>query len=74
MGMGSLRACKKLSKNSPEMCEVKFPPKVEKDMDYGKLRVKQLKSILNERGVKCVGCLEKSDYVKKCKETEHLDL
>ena len=30
--------------------------------------------LLDQRGVKCVGCSEKSDFVKKCQETEHLDL
>lgn len=74
-------------------------------MDYSKLRVKQLKQILENRGefridqkiekemrlsisicmclylpcnwrlgVKCKGCLEKSEYVQKCKDTEHLEL
>ena len=40
--------------------------------DLSKLRVKQLKSILLDRGVECKGCVEKSDYVKRVQETEHL--
>ena len=48
--------------------------KVDKDTDYAKLRVKALKTILRERGVKCEGCLEKSDFIKRAKETEHLEL
>lgn len=49
--------------------------KVDKEnMDYNKLRVKQLKGILADRGVDCDGCLEKSDYVARCKATEHLEL
>lgn len=36
------------------------------------MKVKELKAILDQRGVKCVGCSEKSDFVKKCQETEHL--
>ena len=49
--------------------------KVDKEnMDYNKLRVKQLKGILADRGVDCEGCLEKSDYVARCKTTEHLEL
>lgn len=49
--------------------------KVDKEnMDYNKLRVKQLKGILADRGVDCEGCLEKSDYVARCKATEHLEL
>jgi len=48
--------------------------KVDKNTDYSKLRVKQLRRILAERGVGCKGCLEKGDYVRKAKETEHLEL
>lgn len=52
--------------------------KVEKSesgaVDYNKLRVKELKTLLDQRGVKCTGCTEKADYVKKCQETEHLDM
>jgi len=52
--------------------------KVEKgatgSVDYNSMRVKQLKTLLDQRGVRCSGCTEKSDYVKKCQETEHLDM
>merc|ERR1711959_198778 len=39
------------------------------EQDPSKLRVKQLKAILNARGVKCNGCVEKEDYVARVKET-----
>ena len=32
--------------------------------DFQSLRVRQLKEILQERGQKCDGCLEKQEYVK----------
>lgn len=38
--------------------------------DYTKMRVKQLKKILAERNVECVGCVEKADFIKKIKESE----
>lgn len=44
--------------------------KVEKDTDFNKMRIKDLKKILADRGVPCKGCLEKSDYIKKIQETE----
>ena len=72
--MPSKKVCERITKQNPEICSVKFPVKTEK-MDVtalNKLRVKQLKSILNDRGVQCVGCLEKKDFVKKVMETEHL--
>lgn len=46
--------------------------KVDSQTDYTKLRVKELKAILAERGVECTGCLEKPDFIKKCEETAHL--
>lgn len=52
--------------------------KVEKSeggsVDYNAMRVKQLKTLLDQRGVRCSGCTEKSEFVKKCQETENLDL
>ena len=36
------------------------------------MRVKQLRAILDERGVECKGCAEKWDFVERAKETYHL--
>lgn len=44
--------------------------KTDVNTDYTKMRVKQLKKILSERNVECVGCVEKADFIKKIKETE----
>jgi len=77
-GMPKAKVCQRLKKDNPEICEIKYPIKVEKkegeETDYSKLRVKQLKTILDQRGVRCSGCTEKSDYVKRCQETEHLEM
>lgn len=43
---------------------------MEKGQDLSKLRIKDLKKILADRGVACNGCLEKSDYIKRIEETE----
>ena len=73
-----LKVCQKLKKANPEVCDVRYPIKVEKKegemVNYGKMRVKELKKLLEQRGEKCVGCTEKPEFVKKCEETEHLDL
>lgn len=78
MGMPKQKVCMRLKKDNPEICEVKYPLKVEKKdgeaVDYGKMKVKELKELLNNRGVKCTGCTEKDDFVKKCRETEHLEM
>ena len=74
LGMDSKKVCQRITKTNPEICTVKFPVETEKMevKDLSKLRVKQLKSILADRGVECVGCIEKDDFVKKVQETEHL--
>ena len=74
LGMNSLKVCKRITKSNPEICTVKFPVKTDKmeKKDLSKLRVKQLKAILSERGVECKGCLEKEEFIKKVQDTEHL--
>ncbi|KAF0688234.1 Aste57867_20104 [Aphanomyces stellatus] len=73
-GKDTLKICKDLTKKNPEFCSIRFPIKTEAGADYSKLRVKELKKILSERGVSCNGCVEKSDFVKKLQETEHMEL
>ena len=74
LGMSVDRLCKRINKSNPEICGVKFPVKTEKldKQDLSKLRVKQLKSILLDRGVECKGCVEKEEFIKKVQDTEHL--
>jgi hypothetical protein len=78
MGMPKKKVCERLKKDNPEVCEVKYPIKIEKKegekVDYGKMRVKQLKEILNQRGAQCQGCSEKSEFVKRCEDTEDMEL
>jgi len=40
--------------------------------DLSKLRVKELRTMLAERGVECVGCAEKEHLVQRVRETMHL--
>lgn len=74
LGMSSLKVCKRITKSNPEICTVKFPVKADKmeKKDISKLRVKQLKAILSERGVECKGCIEKEEFIKKVQDTQHL--
>ena len=73
-GMPSLKVCQRINEQNPEICTVKFPVQTKnlEKKDLSKLRVKQLKQILSERGVECKGCVEKSEFIKKVQETEHL--
>lgn len=46
------------------------------NVDLKKLRVKQLKKILSDWDEECVGCLEKSDFIKRIEQlkSEHTEL
>lgn len=74
LGMPSLKVCQRINKSNPEICTVKFPVKTEKlePKDLSKMRVKQLKQILAQRGVECKGCVEKDEFIKMVQDTEHL--
>lgn len=74
LGMTALKTCQRINQSNPEICTVKFPVKTEKmeTKDISKLRVKQLKQILADRGVECKGCVEKEEFVKRVQETEHM--
>jgi hypothetical protein len=74
LGMGSLKVCQRISKANPEICTVKLPVKTAnlEKQDISKLRVKQLKKILADRGAECKGCVEKEEFVKRVLDTEHL--
>jgi len=54
------------------LAAVLFVVAFSEDVEPEKLRIKQLKQILAERGVECVGCLEKPDFVKRVKETSDM--
>lgn len=42
---------------------------VDKNTDFSKMKMKALKLLLKERGVKCEGCTDKSDYVKMVRDS-----
>ncbi len=71
--MPTEKICERLKKSSAEICSLRFlaaaplPPAAAID-DFSKLRVKDLKQIMAEKGIKCHDCLEKDDFVKKLEE------
>jgi hypothetical protein len=38
--------------------------------DYNKMKTKDLKALLQSRGIKCIGCAEKEDFIKKLRESD----
>ncbi|XP_031164452.2 mesencephalic astrocyte-derived neurotrophic factor [Sander lucioperca] len=58
------KICEKLKKKDSQICELKY----DKQLDLKKLKVKDLKKILEEWGESCKGCAEKSDFIRKITE------
>jgi len=50
------------------------PPPATETPNFAKMRVKQLKAFLAERGVECKACAEKEHYVELCEESKDLPL
>ncbi|KAL3982842.1 Ubiquitin-conjugating enzyme E2 N domain protein [Acanthocheilonema viteae] len=65
------KVCEKLRTMDSQICELKFDKSIDwKTVDLKKLRVKELKKILDGWGEECKGCTEKSEYIAKVVETK----
>ncbi|XP_061076432.1 mesencephalic astrocyte-derived neurotrophic factor-like [Conger conger] len=63
------KVCEKLKKKDTQICELKYDRQVDLNIaDLKKLKVKDLKKILEEWGEVCKGCAEKSDFIRKINE------
>ena len=62
VGVLALSACGAVLADEEEAAPDSVP-------NFQKMRVKELKKLLSERGVECVGCAEKDDLVKRVEET-----
>lgn len=63
------KICEKLKKKDSQICELKYDKQVDlSTVDLKKLKVKDLKKILEEWGESCKGCAEKSDFIRKITE------
>ena len=66
------KICDRLKKKSAEICSLRYtsnaPPPVDQITDFSKLRIKDLKQLMAEKGIECKECLEKSDFVSKLEE------
>lgn len=59
------KVCEKLHKKDSQICELKYDKQIDfKTVDLKKLKVKDLKKILDNWGESCDGCLEKPDFIK----------
>lgn len=67
------RICEKLKKVDSQICELKYDKPIDwKNINLKKMKVKQLKKILDDWGDGCKGCIEKSDFIKRIEELKPL--
>ncbi|XP_066144948.1 mesencephalic astrocyte-derived neurotrophic factor homolog [Euwallacea fornicatus] len=63
------KICEKLKKKDAQICELRYDVQIDlKTVDLKKLKVRDLKKILNDWGEECDGCIEKSEYLNRIEE------
>ncbi|XP_061584311.1 mesencephalic astrocyte-derived neurotrophic factor [Cololabis saira] len=63
------KICEKLRKKDGQICELRYDKQLDlTSVDLKKLKVKDLKKILEDWGESCKGCAEKSDFIRKITE------
>ncbi|XP_055384918.1 mesencephalic astrocyte-derived neurotrophic factor homolog [Condylostylus longicornis] len=64
--MPANKICEKLKKKDIQICELRFDEQIDVNaVDLKKLKVRDLKRILNDWNEVCEGCIEKIDYVNR---------
>lgn len=67
--MPSDKVCEKLRKRDAQICDLRFDKQIDlNNVDLKKLKVRDLKKILNDWDEVCDGCIEKTDFIKRIEE------
>lgn len=67
--MPAEKVCEKLKKKDAQICDLRYEKQIDlNNVDLKKLKVRDLKKILNDWDESCDGCLEKSDFIKRIEE------
>ncbi|XP_008585460.1 PREDICTED: cerebral dopamine neurotrophic factor [Galeopterus variegatus] len=67
--MPVIKICEKLKKIDNQICEMKYEKKLDlASVDLSKMRVAELKQILQSWGEECRACAEKTDFVRLIRE------
>lgn len=67
--MPAIKICEKLKKKDAQICDLRFEKQIDFDtVDLKKLKVRDLKKILNDWDESCNGCIEKTDFIKRIEE------
>jgi len=68
-GKPAEKICEALKKKDRQICDLKYEKQIDlKTIDLKKLKVRDLKKILNDWDETCDGCLEKGDFIKRIEE------
>lgn len=63
------KICEKLKKKDAQICDLRFDKQIDlNNVDLKKLKVRDLKKILNDWDELCDGCIEKTDFIKRIEE------
>ncbi|XP_044743005.1 mesencephalic astrocyte-derived neurotrophic factor homolog isoform X2 [Chrysoperla carnea] len=63
------KICEKLKKKDAQICDLRYDKQIDlKTVDLKKLKVRDLKKILNDWDESCDGCIEKTDFIKRIEE------
>nr|XP_022906393.1 mesencephalic astrocyte-derived neurotrophic factor homolog [Onthophagus taurus] len=67
--MPSDKICEKLKKKDAQICDLRYDVEIDlKTVDLKKLKVRDLKKIINDWGEDCQGCIEKSEFIQRIEE------
>lgn len=67
--MPSDKICEKLRKKDAQICDLRFDKQIDlNNVDLKKLKVRDLRKILNDWDEVCDGCIEKTDFIKRIEE------
>ncbi|XP_037953188.1 mesencephalic astrocyte-derived neurotrophic factor homolog [Teleopsis dalmanni] len=67
--MPAEKICEKLKKKDAQVCDLRYEKQIDLNaVDLKKLKVRDLKKILNDWDETCEGCLEKTDFIKRIEE------
>lgn len=68
-GMPVEKVCEKLKKKDAQICDLRYEKQIDlNNVDLKKLKVRDLKKILNDWEETCDDCLEKGDYIRRIEE------
>lgn len=67
--MPAEKICEKLRKKDAQICDLRFEKQIDLNtVDLKKLKVRDLKKILNDWEEGCEGCIEKTDFIQRIEE------